>query len=70
MTDDLLPVEGCECGCNDTVLDKIKKQVACYEARQDLTHEEQESLDQARIVLATVAEMEAQGHEIRLDIIE
>jgi hypothetical protein len=66
VTEELTPIEGCECSCNDTPLDKIKKQVAHYERQAELTVEEQESLDQARIVLATVAELERQGHEIRL----
>jgi hypothetical protein len=85
------PVEGCECGCNDTpaelearreachanaqtgvtmdALEMIRAQVKAYEEADSLTDEQQESLDQARQVLATVEEMTRQGHKINLKLL-
>jgi len=79
------PVEGCECGCNDTptelearreachanavkvdALEMIRAQIAAYEEAESLTPEQQESLANARNVLATVEELTRQGHKINL----
>jgi hypothetical protein len=82
-----VPVEGCECGCNDTpaerearaeacranavkvdALEMIRAQIAAYEEAESLTPEQQESLDNARNVLATVEELTRQGHVINLTL--
>jgi hypothetical protein len=82
------PVEGCECGCNDTpaelearreachqggvtmdALEMIRVQIKAYEEAESLTPEQQESLDNARNVLATVEEMTRQGHKINLKLL-
>lgn len=79
------PIEGCDCGCNDTpaeleakriacgreavrldALEMIRAQVKAYEEADSLTDEQQESLDNARQVLATVEELTRQGHVINL----
>jgi len=63
----LEPIKDCECGCNDTTLDRIKRQVACFEGSESLTDEEQDQLTQARNILAVVEQLAQQGIEIDLE---
>lgn len=49
-------------------LETIRAQVKAYEEAASLTPEQQESLDQARQVLATVEELTRQGHKINLTL--
>jgi hypothetical protein len=67
VTEELTPIEGCECSCNDTPLDKIKKQVAHYERQAELTPDEQESLATALQVIAVIEELAKQGQELELE---
>jgi hypothetical protein len=47
-------------------LEMIRAQIAAYEEAESLTPEQQESLANARNVLATVEELTKQGHKINL----
>lgn len=50
-------------------LEMIRVQIKAYEEAESLTPEQQESLDNARNVLATVEEMTRQGHKINLKLL-
>ena len=49
-------------------LEMIRVQIKAYEEAESLTPEQQEALDNARNVLATVEELTRQGHKINLKL--
>ena len=51
----------------DTALEKIKRQVATYQAAKTLTLDEQESLTTALQVIAVMEELAKQGRELELE---
>lgn len=58
------PIDNCECGCNDSPIEQIKRQIACYEAAESLTQEEQGSLLEAKQLLEVIEQLAKQGEPV------
>jgi len=58
------PIDNCNCGCQDSPIEQIKRQVACYEAAESLTQKEQGSLLEAKQILEVIEQLAKQGEPV------